>query len=48
MNDAVARENVAAGWITQVMGAVVDVQFRDEKELPPITWRNAHKNIQWM
>jgi F-type H+-transporting ATPase subunit beta len=37
MNDvAAAKENVAAGRITQVLGAVVDVQFHDEKTLPPI------------
>jgi F-type H+-transporting ATPase subunit beta len=30
------KENVAAGRITQVMGAVVDVQFASEEVLPPI------------
>jgi F-type H+/Na+-transporting ATPase subunit beta len=33
MND-VSRENVQAGWVTQVMGAVVDVQF--DGHLPAI------------
>jgi F-type H+-transporting ATPase subunit beta len=36
MNDVATKENVAAGRITQVMGAVVDVQFQDERALPPI------------
>ena len=36
MNEAVAKENVAVGRVTQVLGAVVDVQFQDEKTLPPI------------
>ena len=30
------KENVAAGRVTQVMGAVVDVQFANEEVLPPI------------
>ena len=30
------KENVAAGRVTQVMGAVVDVQFASEEVLPPI------------
>ena len=34
MNDAAGKENVASGHITQVMGAVVDVQF--EGALPAI------------
>src|SRR3712207_3408038 len=36
MTETVARENVAIGRVAQVMGAVVDVQFADEKALPPI------------
>jgi F-type H+-transporting ATPase subunit beta len=34
--DEVKKENVAAGRITQVMGAVVDVQFADVEALPAI------------
>ena len=30
------KENVASGRVTQVMGAVVDVQFASEEVLPPI------------
>ena len=29
-------QNVAVGRVSQVMGAVVDVHFEDEKSLPPI------------
>ncbi|MFL5334442.1 MAG: F0F1 ATP synthase subunit beta, partial [Geminicoccaceae bacterium] len=36
MNEASVKENVAVGRVTQVLGAVVDVQFQDEKSLPPI------------
>jgi F-type H+-transporting ATPase subunit beta len=36
MNEAVGKENVAVGRVTQVLGAVVDVQFQDDKTLPPI------------
>ncbi|MEK0082018.1 F0F1 ATP synthase subunit beta [Benzoatithermus flavus] len=36
MNDVATKENVAVGRITQIMGAVVDVQFEDERALPPI------------
>jgi F-type H+/Na+-transporting ATPase subunit beta len=36
MNEAVVKENVAVGQVTQVLGAVVDVQFQDEKSLPSI------------
>jgi F-type H+/Na+-transporting ATPase subunit beta len=36
MNEASVKENVAVGRVTQVLGAVVDVQFQDEKALPPI------------
>src|SRR5215208_589026 len=36
MNEAVVKENVAAGRVSQVLGAVVDVQFPDEKSLPAI------------
>ena len=35
MNEAAAN-NVAVGRVSQVLGAVVDVQFQDEKTLPPI------------
>ncbi|MBL8567262.1 MAG: F0F1 ATP synthase subunit beta, partial [Hyphomicrobiaceae bacterium] len=31
-----SKDNVAAGRITQVTGAVVDVQFQSEEALPPI------------
>jgi F-type H+-transporting ATPase subunit beta len=34
MNDVTARENIQAGWVTQVLGAVVDVQF--DGHLPAI------------
>ena len=36
MNEAVVKDNVAAGRVSQVLGAVVDVQFPDEKSLPAI------------
>ena len=36
MNEAGVKQNVAVGRVTQVLGAVVDVQFEDEKSLPPI------------
>ena len=36
MNEASVKQNVAVGRVTQVLGAVVDVQFQDEKSLPPI------------
>ena len=36
MDEAVVKENVAVGRVTQVLGSVVDVQFQDEKSLPPI------------
>ncbi len=36
MTETVSRENVAVGRVSQVMGAVVDVQFEDEKTLPAI------------
>ena len=36
MNEMAVKENVAVGEVTQVLGAVVDVQFQDEKALPPI------------
>ena len=36
MNEASVKQNVAAGRVTQVLGSVVDVQFADEKSLPPI------------
>ena len=36
MNEAAHKENAAVGRISQVTGAVVDVQFADEKSLPPI------------
>ena len=36
MNEASVKENVAVGRVTQVLGAVVDVQFQDEKSLPAI------------
>ena len=36
MNEAARKENVAVGRVSQVTGAVVDVQFADEKSLPPI------------
>src|SRR4051794_15476727 len=36
MNDVASKENVAVGRISQIMGAVVDVQFPDERSLPPI------------
>ena len=36
MNEAARKDNVAVGRISQVTGAVVDVQFADEKSLPPI------------
>jgi F-type H+-transporting ATPase subunit beta len=36
MTETVSRENVAVGRVAQVMGAVVDVQFQDEKTLPGI------------
>ncbi len=36
MNEASVKQNVAAGRVTQVLGSVVDVQFQDEKSLPPI------------
>ena len=36
MNEAVVKDNVAAGRVSQVLGAVVDVQFQDEKSLPAI------------
>ena len=35
MNEAAAN-NVAVGRVSQVLGAVVDVHFQDEKTLPPI------------
>ena len=36
MNEAGVNKNVAVGRVTQVLGSVVDVQFQDEKSLPPI------------
>ena len=36
MNEASVKQNVAVGRVTQVLGSVVDVQFADEKGLPPI------------
>ena len=36
MNEASVKQNVAVGRVTQVLGSVVDVQFADEKALPPI------------
>ncbi|MFO1046778.1 MAG: F0F1 ATP synthase subunit beta [Geminicoccaceae bacterium] len=36
MNEAVVKDNVAAGRVSQVLGAVVDVQFPNEKSLPAI------------
>ncbi len=36
MDEAVVKENIAVGRVTQVLGSVVDVQFQDEKSLPPI------------
>ena len=36
MNEASVKQNVAVGRVTQVLGSVVDVQFQDEKALPPI------------
>jgi F-type H+-transporting ATPase subunit beta len=36
MTEIVSRENVAVGRVSQVMGAVVDVQFEDVEALPPI------------
>jgi F-type H+-transporting ATPase subunit beta len=36
MDEANVKQNVAAGRVTQVLGSVVDVQFQDEKALPPI------------
>ena len=36
MNEASVKQNVAVGRVTQVLGSVVDVQFPDEKSLPPI------------
>jgi F-type H+-transporting ATPase subunit beta len=36
MTETVSRENAAVGRVSQVMGAVVDVQFQDENSLPAI------------
>src|SRR5687767_7604358 len=36
MTESIARENVAVGRVSQVMGAVVDVQFEDVMTLPAI------------
>ncbi len=36
MDEANVKQNVAAGRVTQILGSVVDVQFQDEKSLPPI------------
>jgi F-type H+-transporting ATPase subunit beta len=36
MTETVSRENVAVGRVSQVMGAVVDVQFQDMMTLPAI------------
>ena len=36
MNEASVKQNVAVGRVTQVLGAVVDVQFAGREALPPI------------
>ena len=36
MNEASVKQNVAVGRVTQVLGSVVDIQYPDEKSLPPI------------
>ncbi len=36
MDEVASKDNVAVGRVTQVLGSVVDVQFEDEKSLPPI------------